>query len=339
MRFWKCLLPLLATTLCFAQQDRIAGPIDSSQMVTLPGHVSLLAQPQHEKGLIDSSTLLRVTALFSPTAAQHVALEQLLAEQQDTKSANFHKWLTPGQYADRFGLSQNDIDKITAWLQAQGLKVVYTANGRDSVTFSGSASQVQTVFKTEIHNYDVNGKVHFANSTPPMIPVALSGIVGGFRGLHNFFPQPQLKRRPDYSFNYQGQSFTAIAPGDIAVLYDINPLYQSSPAIDGTNQKLVIVGQTDIYLADVNDYRGGFGLSTIPSSSSSCAESTVAGETGVVTAPCDTTNFQYVVSGTGGDPGLSPVPGYPGSGVSERRVIRHLDFRCRRRRWFGHMRR
>ena len=97
MRFWKCLLPLLATTLCFAQQDRIAGPIDSSQMVTLPGHVSLLAQPQHEKGLIDSSTLLRVTALFSPTAAQHVALEQLLAEQQDTKSANFHKWLTPGQ--------------------------------------------------------------------------------------------------------------------------------------------------------------------------------------------------------------------------------------------------
>jgi hypothetical protein len=275
-------------------------------MVTLPGHVSLLAQPQHEKGLIDSSTLLRVTALFSPTAAQHVALEQLLAEQQDTKSANFHKWLTPGQYADRFGLSQNDIDKITAWLQAQGLKVVYTANGRDSVTFSGSASQVQTVFKTEIHNYDVNGKVHFANSTPPMIPVALSGIVGGFRGLHNFFPQPQLKRRPDYSFNYQGQSFTAIAPGDIAVLYDINPLYQSSPAIDGTNQKLVIVGQTDIYLADVNDYRGGFGLSTIPSSSSSCAESTVAGETGVVTAPCDTTNFQYVVSGTGGDPGLSP---------------------------------
>ena len=41
MRFWKFPLPLLASTLCFAaQSDRITGPIDSSQMVVLPGHVN-----------------------------------------------------------------------------------------------------------------------------------------------------------------------------------------------------------------------------------------------------------------------------------------------------------
>ncbi len=307
MRFWKSLLPLLVSTLCFATQpDRITGPIDSSQMVALQNHISPLAQSRYEKGLIDSSTALRVTMLFTPTAAQHSALQKLLADQQDPKSASFHKWLTPEQYADRFGLSQNDIDKVTAWLESQGLKVTYVARGRDSVSFSGDAALVQAAFKTEIHNYNVKGKMHFANSTAPMIPAVLSGIVGGFRGLHSFFPQPQLKRRPDYSFTLNGQPITAIAPGDIAMLYDINPLYQSTPAIDGTNQKLVIVGQTDIYLADINDYRSGFGLSTIPSSSSSCAKSTVAGEVGVVTAPCNTTNFQYVVSGTGGDPGLSP---------------------------------
>jgi subtilase family serine protease len=307
MRFWKFLLPLLASTLCFAAQpDRIAGPIDSSQMVALPNHVSLFAQSRYEEGLIDSSTQLRVTMLFTPTAAQQSALQKLLADQQDPKSASFHKWLTPEQFADRFGLSQNDVDKVTAWLESQSLKVTYVARGRDSISFSGDASQVQAVFKTEFHNYSVNGKMHFANSTPPMIPVALSGVVGGFRGLHNFFPEPQLKRRPDYSFTFNGQPATAIAPGDIALLYDINPLYQSNPAIDGTNQKLVIVGQTDIYLADINDYRAGFGLSTIPSSSSSCAPSTVAGKVGVVTSPCNTTNFQYVVPRTGSDPGLSP---------------------------------
>jgi hypothetical protein len=304
MRSWKLLLPLLASTLCFAQQpDRVAGPIDPSHMVALQNHVPPLAQSRYEQGLIDPSRPLNVTMMFTATAEQQAALRELLEKQQDPESANFHKWLTPEQYADRFGLSQNDINRITAWLQSQGFKVVYIARGRDAVTFSGDAAQVQGAFKTEIHAYDVDGKMHFANSIPPMIPAALSGIVGGFRGLHNFFPRPQLRPHPDYSVT--GASTHVLAPGDLATIYNINPLYQLPTPIDGTNQKLVVVGQTDIYLADINNYRGGFGLSTIPSSASSCAPSTTTGEVGVISAPCDTTNFQLVISGTGGDPGLS----------------------------------
>src|SRR5580700_12171618 len=105
MRFLKVLLPLVASTLCFAaQSDRIAGTIDSGQMVMLRNHVSPLAQPRYEQGLIDSSYRLSITMLFTPTALQQAALQKLLAEQQDPKSVNFHKWLTPEQYADRFGL-------------------------------------------------------------------------------------------------------------------------------------------------------------------------------------------------------------------------------------------
>jgi hypothetical protein len=305
MRAWKLLLSLLASTLCFAQQpDRIAAPINSAQMVALQNHVSPLAQSRYELGLIDPSSPLNVTMLFTHTAVQQGQLQKLLQEQQDPKSANFHRWLTPEQYADRFGLSENDINRVTAWLQSQGFKLVYVARGRDAVTFSGSAAQVQSAFKTGIHSYDVNGKMHFANSTPPMIPVAMSGIVGGFRGLHNFFPRPQLRNHPDYSVT--GSSSHFLAPGDLATIYNVNPLYALTPTIDGSNEKLVIVGQTDIYLADINDYRGDFGLATIPSSSSSCAPSTTSGEVGVVTAPCDTTNFQYVIPETGSDPGLSP---------------------------------
>jgi hypothetical protein len=305
MRSWKLLLPLLASTLCLAQQpDRIAATIDSSHMVALQNHVSPFAQSRYEQGLIDPSRPLNVTMMFTPTVAQQAALRELLEKQQDPASANFHRWLTPEQYADRFGLSQNDINRITAWLQSQGFKMVYVARGRDALTFSGDAAQVQSAFKTEIRTYNVNGREHFANSTAPMIPAALSGIVGGFRGLHNFFPHPQIRHHPDFSLS--GTTTHFIAPGDLATIYNINPLYQLTPPIDGTNQKLVVVGQTDIYLADINNYRSAFGLSTIPTSASSCAPSTTAGETGVISTPCDTTNFQLVISGTGGDPGLSP---------------------------------
>src|SRR5580704_9889930 len=136
MRSWKLLLPLLASTLCLAQQpDRIAT-IDSNHMVALQNHISPLAQSRYEQGLIDPFRPLNVTMMFTPTTAQQAALRELIEEQQDPGSASFHRWLTPEQYADHFGLSQNDIKRITAWLRSQGFKLVYVARGRDAITFS-----------------------------------------------------------------------------------------------------------------------------------------------------------------------------------------------------------
>jgi hypothetical protein len=42
-----------------------------------------------------------------------------------------------------------------------------------SIDYSGTASQVRTAFRTEIHNFSVNGVDHIANSTDPEIPAAL----------------------------------------------------------------------------------------------------------------------------------------------------------------------
>lgn len=301
MRFWKLLLPLLASTLALAAQpDRIVRPIDATQTVMLAGHVAPQALPQYDQGPVEPSFQMSVTMLLTPTAAQEQALEELLAEQQDHHSPSFHKWLTPEQFADRFSVSQEDMDKVNAWLTSQGLTVTYTARGREFITFSGDAAHVQNVFKTQIHRYNVNGEKHFANAAPPMIPASLNGIVGGFRGLHDFVPRPYIK--PHANFSDPNFSTHFLAPGDIATIYNINPLYQSTPAIDGTGQKMVIVGQTDIYLADINDFRGGFNLPTIPTSGSGKC---TTNSSGVVTSPCNTTNFQFVIPTGQGDPGIS----------------------------------
>jgi subtilase family serine protease len=298
MRSLKLLLPLLASTLCFAgQADRITGPIDSSQMVALPGHVNRHAQPQYDQGAVEPSHLFgHVTLVMAPSPSQQVALNLLLAQQQDRSSPNYHKWLTPEQFAERFGVSQGDISKITAWLGSHGFQAVSAARGRTSVTFSGTAAQLQSAFKTEIHTYNVNGETHIANSAPVEVPAALSGVVTGVRGLTDFHPKPMYIRpvrggknglHPSYTTPDQGAGY-ALAPGDIATIYDINPFYSASPAIDGTGQKLAIIGQTDIYLADITDFRSGFGLNPITGCSTDA--------NGIVTATsCNTTNFQYLL--------------------------------------------
>jgi subtilase family serine protease len=288
---------LALSTLSFAvQPDRIAGPIDSGQMVSLTRNVNSLAQAQYDRGSVEPSFRLNyVTLLTVPSASQQRALARLVAEQQNPKSANYHKWLTPEQYADRFGLSQNDVQRITAWLESQGLSVTRVARGRNWIVFSGTAAQVQRALHTEIHRYNVNGEMHFANAMTPSVPAPLSGIAAGFRGLHDFRPKPMgIQRntgaRPFYNSSLFGD---LVAPGDVTTIYGIGALY--TQGIDGTGQKLAVAGQTDIYLADIADFRTGFGLSPI----TGCTTNS----NNVITI-CDTSNFQYVQVGTT-DPGVS----------------------------------
>ena len=64
---------------------------------------------------------------------------------------------------------------------------------------------------------------------------------------------------PNFTSAISGNNF--VAPGDFAVIYDLNPLYSASPAIDGTGQKIVVVGQSNIVLADIAAFRTAAGLS------------------------------------------------------------------------------
>lgn len=304
-----CVTTICAATLSFAEApDRITGAIDSSKMVVLKSQIQRRAQPQYDQGRVDGSFQLNNVKLFIvPSPTQVKALKQLLEEQQDPKSPNFHKWLTPQQYADRFGMSHKDVQTISAWLKSQGLTAVKVANGRDWINFSGTASQIESAFRTEIHRYNVNGEMHFANSMPPSIPAALSGIANGFLGLDDFRPKPMIKKaaprerkaRPAYYDASTGLG-DFIAPNDIATIYDLGPLYTAG--IDGTGEKLLIVGQTDVYLADLVNFRSGFGL---PAIYSGCT----ANGSGVLTSctTSSTANFQYILDPNGGgDPGVIP---------------------------------
>ncbi len=298
MRSWKLLLLFFVPTLCFAAQaDRIPGPIDSSRMIVLPGNLHPFAKAEYDQGPVEATLpFSSVRVVMAPSPSQQAALDQLLAEQQDRTSPNYHKWLTPAQYADRFGLSQNDINKINLWLVSQGFAVIRVANARNEIMFSGTAAQIQSAFNTEIHRYSVNGEQRIANATPVSIPSALSGVVTGVRGITSVHFKPMYVRaspgiHPHYTTTISGSTEYFMAPGDIATLYDLTPLYDATTPIDGTGQQLAIIGQTDIYLADINDFRSGFGLSTIPST---CTTDS----TGIVDEPCNTTNFSYILVGT-----------------------------------------
>lgn len=247
------------------QPARITQAIDSGNVVPLPGLVSPRAMAQYDRGPVPASFPMRYVSLqLAASSAQQAALRQLLSSQQDPSSPSFRQWITPEEYADRFGLNSTDMAKIASWLEAEGFTVEYQAHGRNWIVFSGDAARIEQAFHTEIHRFQVGSEEHFANVTNPSIPAALAGIVSNIRGLHDFRLRPAHIKgksipsravRPNYSDPY-GDHY--LAPDDLATIYDINPYY--SAGFSGSNQSLVIVGQTDYYSSDISTYRSSFNL-------------------------------------------------------------------------------
>lgn len=242
---------------------RITQAVRSSERVVLQDSVHPRPASATDEGALDGATPIHgITIVFRPSAQQQAALQTLLNEQQDPHSSNYHHWLTPEQFAARFGMSQTDLDTVTNWLKGQGFTVTRVARSRNGITFSGTAAQVTAAFQTQLHRYRVAGKAHFANVTPLSIPAAFANVVLGVRNLNDFRPLPRqraqriLTASPRFTSTLSGNHF--LAPDDFATIYGIQGLYNAGD--DGAGQKIAVVGQTAISLADIEAFRSAAGL-------------------------------------------------------------------------------
>ena len=55
---------------------------------------------------------------------------------------------------------------------------------------------------------------------------------------------------------------SSLAPGDLATIYDINPLYRQG--VNGTGQKIAIVGQSAVDISDIQQFRAIMGWERRP---------------------------------------------------------------------------
>ncbi len=251
-----CLFALPITG--FSQGNRMAGPIEGNRTFVMKGNVHPKALPANDRGALNPTTVIPYMRMsLQPTAQQTADLEQLLEAQRDPALSDYHRWLTPEEYGERFGVSQDDLERIAAWLQSEGFIVEQKARARNWIAFTGTAERVNKAFRAELRRYESDGETHFSNAVEPSIPLVLAGIVGELHGLNDFrLKPPRVKNNAsDYTIGAGGHY---LAPDDLAAIYDISPLYRAG--YDGTGQKLAIVGQTDINLADIRGFRSQFGL-------------------------------------------------------------------------------
>ena len=162
-------------------------------------------------------------------------------------------------------MSQQDISRVSAWLQSQGFTVDGVADSRNAIRFSGSVATVEAALHTQIHNYTLDGEKHFANSNEISLPAAIAPSVSSIRGLNDFRPRPQSKfvaaakaslSHPEFTSGQTGNHF--LTPGDFATIYNVGPVYTAG--LTGKGQSIAVLGQTAVVMADITAFRAAAGL-------------------------------------------------------------------------------
>jgi len=260
---------LLAIGSAFAQRDRITHVLDNYTTVVVPGHLNPMAKAEFDRGAVPGSFVLRgMTLTVRRTAAQQRDLNRLLAAQQNPSSPQYHKWLAPEAFANRFGASPNDLATLQQWLESQGFQIKAVARGRTFIRFDATAAQVRDAFGTEIHHYSVNGVLHYANSSEPSLPSYLVPLVLAVGGMNDFTPRPsnaqlvasKSKVKAQYTLTTGGNSVNTLAPGDVATIYDLVPLQTASGVNYGEGQTVMVIGMNDVTAGDLTAYCGAFSL-------------------------------------------------------------------------------
>lgn len=271
--------PSQAQPVSAAAARRITQPVSNASRITLHGTVSPLANARNDTGPASPSLWLdHVQLVLRKSPSQQADLDAFLKELQTPGSANYHKWLTPDQFGQKFGPNPQDISSIEDWVSSQGFTVKQVNPGNGSLVISGSVGQLDQAFHTSIHRYLVGGQYYYANALDPQIPAALAPVLAGFVSLNNF-PAHRLSRylgkagydpatgqsTPQWTTSSNSSPlgyYLAVSPGDFAAQYDLNPLYQAGT--NGSGQTIAIVNDSNININFVNNFRSLFGLPSNP---------------------------------------------------------------------------
>ena len=144
---------------------------------------------------LQSTSLLpatnRLDLAISLPLRNQAGLDRLLAEIYDPASTNYHHYLTPEQFAERFGPTEQDYQLLINFAKTNGLTVTATHPNRALLDVSGSVATVEKVFHVtlRVYRHPTENRTFYAPDTEPSIDFDIPIL--HVTGLDNFaLPRP-----------------------------------------------------------------------------------------------------------------------------------------------------
>lgn len=168
-------LPLVAATFS------AIGTAQASDRHTVAGTKPTWAASSVDRGKTDSNQRVDVKVWLSGRDPK--GLDAYATAVSTPGNALYRKYLTPQQFNQRFGASQQQVDAVTSWIRSSGLYVDRAGSNSHYLHVTGHVDKATKAFGTEFRNYAAQGTVARAPESNATVPASVASSVLTVTGL------------------------------------------------------------------------------------------------------------------------------------------------------------
>ena len=172
----------------------LAGPAWGGERIFLPGLVPPVAATLSPLGPLPATNRLELAMALPLRNAQELTAR--LRQLYDPASTNYHRYLTPKEFAADFGPTEADYQKVLDFARTNGLAVVGTYDNRQLVDVSATVAAIEKTFQITLFSYQhpTEHRLFYAPQAAPSIPAGVP--IQSIEGLNNYaLPRPAAQRK------------------------------------------------------------------------------------------------------------------------------------------------
>ena len=249
-----------------AAASRLVGDWHASPWVVIATRKPVLSEGTSDLGAAPQGMRVdRALLLLESSAAQRQALDAELRSLQDPKSDEYHRWLTPSQFAERYANSSSDAAEIVSWLKDEGFEVAPPPAGRGWIEFSGTVAQLEQAFQTHVRLVGTRDGVRLILGGSISAPSALAPLIHGLVSLDGVVAEPAVTTShavatPSAQLRAAGSvaSAEAVTPQLAGQMLSLDGLHSSGGT--GAGETIAIAARSNVQAQDVAAFRAAFGL-------------------------------------------------------------------------------
>ena len=164
--------------------------------------------------LVHADSAMKLQLIVMLGIHDQAKLDELIADQQNPSSTQYHRWLTPQEFNQRFGPTMAQTDAVVQWLTSEGFQVTSVNRLGRTINATASVSQVEAAFAVSIVTCGAN----FGNTVDPSVPAEFERVIVGIEGLDNMHavtPAGLHRTRPSVS-RMDASNTTTLALADMS---------------------------------------------------------------------------------------------------------------------------
>jgi Pro-kumamolisin, activation domain/Subtilase family len=235
-------------------------PARAAERRVLSGHVPAVVGQLTPIGRVEASRPMRLAISLPWRHAEE--LTNLLFELQDPRSPNFRRYLSPEQFAARFGPTEREYRELQSYATAQGLKVSGTHENRMLLDVAGTAAEVERALQVRlwVYQHPTEPRTFFSADSEPSFERSMKVLdVSGLTDYQLARPK-SLRRVPPHT----DIPMSGGGPAKDYTAKDIRAAYAPGVTLNGAGQSVALVEFDGFYAGDITKYLQYCGLGSVP---------------------------------------------------------------------------